>query len=626
MKKLAAAAVCLAVSAATLSAQDDVFLSLTKGAKPVQDLPANTATVSSAEINATKPEALSDAMKDKAGITYGQYGTLGGNFNLMIRGSAPEEVLILIDGRRINDPAMGIVDAGSVPMDAVERVEIIRGGLSSMYGTGAFGGVVNIITKRPADETPSLEVSASGGSLNTRSYSASLQARKGPVSTLVTAGKTLSDGFRANSDYDASEFFANFGYDAASAGRFELVTSLKRRKFGDPGIGVSLDKYDGTAEKAASADAREDTSDAYWRLGHEKGWDDIMLKSSVYASDKDKKYTYPMNFEDDEYKTFVYGGDIQASNRAGLTAGAEWWEERNKQLDNIMYTVKMDKCRVVTAVYAEQELKNGNFTFIPSVRYDDNSAFGGVASPHLTAICQASERVKLSANTGKIWRAPTFNELYWPYNSFVYNGVTYVTLGNKDLNPEEGIASDIGAAYETKSLTMKLTGFYTQSRNLINWVSAFDAATQTSTYMTQNIGKAVQTGAEFEFGQKLAAGLYHKFNYTHLWAEDTENKARLAYRPMNTANYSVSWMLPTETRFDVSAQYVSDQLTGSTPSELPEYALLNAGVSQKIKDAEIWGKADNITDKKYQTRAAYNGGYPLPGITYSVGVKVKFWG
>jgi outer membrane cobalamin receptor len=626
VKRIVTAAICLIVSAGCLSAGDEVFLSLTKGAKPAKELPANTATVTNAEITESKPLALADSMKDKAGIVYGQYGTLGGAMHMMIRGSSSEQVLVLIDGRRVNDPSMGLVDTGAIPMDSVERVEIIRGGLSSMYGTGAFGGVVNIITRQPVDETPSLDLSISAGSLNTRSFEASVQAKKGALSTFVTAGKTLSDGFRANSDYDANDFFARFGYDAGLTGQFDLTTSFNRRKFGDPGPGVSLDAYDGTLEKTASADAIEDSDSSYWRLGHVKDFGELTLKSSLYASDKDKKYTYPSNFEDDEYRTFVYGGDAQVSNRGGATAGAEWWEEKNKQLDNMFSTVLMDKSRVVTAVYIQQELNAGKFTFIPSVRYDDNSAFGGVASPHITAVYRAGDRLKLSANSGKIWRAPTFNELYWPYNSFTYNGTTYVTLGNKDLSPEEGIASDFGAQYDLQNFTVKLVGFYTQSRNLINWVSAFDPVTNTSTYATENIGKAVQTGAEFELGHKLAPGLYHKFNYTNLWAEDTENKTRLTYRPMNTANYGISWMLPSDTRFDVSAQYVSEVLTGTTPSVLPEYTLLNAGVSQKLRDIELWAKVNNLADKKYQTRAAYNGGYPLPGITYTAGVKVKFWG
>jgi outer membrane cobalamin receptor len=593
----------------------------------MKDMPVNVTSVSNAQIKENNYRTVADAVNSQPSVSYGQYGTLGGQVNIMLRGSTSEEVLVLVDGRRINSVSMGLVDLGTIPLDNVDRIEIIRGGACALYGTSAFGGCVNIITKKATDETPSLDLSVTGGSFNTQRYNMAVQAKKEKLSVFASAGQTLSDGYRQNSDFRGNDFTAKFGLDLSNAGQFELSTIFHTDKSGVPGLGITLDKYDGTTEKLASTpDARQTNANASWKLEHLKSWDAYSLKSTVYSTNKDGTYEVPSYFEDQEYKTLIFGGEEQFYNRIGTTAGIEWWEEMYKQLNNLAGVTQMDKSRVTTAGYVQQELKYGKFIATPSVRFDANSAFDNIFSPHLTVIFQANETVKLSANSGKVWRAPTFNELYWPLDTSIFSGVTYVTLGNLSLVPEEGVASDVGAEYSFNSFKTKLTAFYTESKDLISWDTTVDPVTGIVTTMPENIGKSIQTGSEFEVSQKIVSGLYHKLNYTYLWAEDTVNNTPLIYRPRNTVNYDISYLTAWNMTFDAQVQYISSQETGTTPTELPEFALLNFGVTQKIKDFNVWGKVNNLTDKKYQSRASFNGGYPLPGINFSAGLTVKFWG
>lgn len=603
-------------------AQEEMFLSLTRKAAILSDMPTNVSVITASEIKQKRATNAGEILKEQAGLISGQYGTYGANNNLMLRGSSPEQVLILVDGRRINDPSMGLVNVSAIPANNIEKIEIIRGGASAIYGTGAFGGIINIITKQPKEDTPSIELGVSGGSFNTQAYQLNMSAKKGPISATAAAGKSLSNGYRQNSKFDSQNFFARFGYDAGTAGSFDLSSSFYTADFGVPGVGITLDKYDGELERTASSpDVKQKDTKSYWRLEHTIPISDNTLKSSVYASDNLTNYNYPSNFQNDDYKTVVFGGDAQFYHRIGTTFGAEWWQEMYKSYDNMFSNTKIDKNRIIAAAFLQQELKLNDFTFIPSARYDNNSIFGGIFSPRITVTYRASDALKFSANSAKAWRAPTFNELYWQRESFTYQGTTYITEGNTNLVPEEGITSDIGAEYTAKDYKTSLTAFVNTSDKLISWVSSFDQATNTSLYKTQNINKSRQAGAEFTFNHKLASGLYHSVNYTYLWAEDTESHTLLTYRPRNTANYKVTYLTALNTRFDVSAQYSGDQQTGSTPSALPEFTLVNVGVSQVIKDSELWVKANNVTDKKYQTRNKY----PLPGINYMAGVTVKFW-
>jgi len=590
----------------------DIFVSLTRKEEPSEKLPVNVTNISNAEISEKKPTTLADLLTDQTGVTFGRVGTIGGTVSLMLRGSTPEQVLVLLDGQRMNDISFGTIDLGTIPTENIDHIEIIRGGMSSMYGTGAFGGIINIITKKEADCAPGLGLSVSEGSFNTQSYSVNMQAKKKNVSAFFSANKTLSDGYRNDSDYDGKDLFAKFGFNSSGSGEFGLTASFNSNDFGFPGQAtdangnpLTTDEYNGTLEKAATFASRQRDTKSYWKADNTRSWESLTLKSSVYSSFKDSLYTDP--FTDDDYRSSVFGGNSQLSNGAGTTAGAEWWEEIFKRTDNLANVTAIDKSRVDTALYIQQELYTGKFGLIPSVRYDENSVFGGVACPHVTVTYRPAEHIKLSANSGKVWRAPTFDDLF-------FNNVYFA--GNPDLKPEEGIASDIGLEYKTMEWRTSVAVFLTETKNLLTSMPDSNGI-----YHAVNLGQTRQSGVEYEFSQKLASGLYQKFNYTYLDARDTLNDKPLVYRPHDSANYGLSFLTPACTRFDVSAQYVGEVQTGVTPSSLPEYALLNLGISQKFKDWEIWVKVDNVMNKLYQTRL----GYPLPGVVYSTGLNVKFW-
>jgi outer membrane cobalamin receptor len=563
------------------------------------------------------------------GLTPGRYGTLGAVSNIMIRGSSAEQVLVLIDGRRINDPAMGIVDVGLIPTENIERIEIIRGGASAIYGTSAFGGMVNIITKRPADEALKTELGYSAASFDTHHFRLNFDVKRDRLSGLFTAGRTLSAGWRENSDYSNRTFFTRLGYDAGTWGTFDLSGSSFRSDTGVPGMGVSLDQYDGTREKQASTpDARQTEDRSYIRLEDCKRFDSgDAVKAVCYGSNNDTDYRVPSWAKDDRYASAVFGDELQFMSRFGTTVGMEWWQELYRQTNNVTATTPIDRSRISSAVYLQQELRLGRFGLIPSLRYDDNSSFGGIYSPRITVTLQASDALKLSGNAGKAWRAPTFNELYWARDVNVFWGTTYVTVGNTALKPEEGISSDIGAEYTHRLFKCRATAFLTDSKDLISWQQISDPGTNTVTTIPMNIGKARQTGLELEWSQRIVSGLYHQLNYTYLWAEDRDRKTVLPYRPRHTANYALSFLTARGTCLSADLKYVSPQETGDdfppVVSALPEYALLGATVTQRFAaSAELWFRAENITDKQYQTRLEY----PLPGRTFSAGLNIRFWG
>ncbi len=615
------------LSLSPLSAQEagSVFLTLTRKAEPIDALPSSVSVITSAQLQERNPATVREALEAQAGLAGGSYGTLGATSHLMFRGSSPEQVLVMVDGRRVNDPGMGLVDLGSIPIETVERIEIIRGGASGLYGANAFGAVVNIITKQPQHDIPQVEFAAENKSFNTRRYRFAFDVRRDKTSGLVTASKTLSDGYRENSRYDNNNFFVRLGHDATEYGKFDLSGSFFRTDTGVPGMGVSLDQYDGEVEKTASTpDALQKEDRSFIRLEHLKELGKDFFKSTVYASQNNTSYSVPSWLLNDKYGSHVFGSELQYSAGFGTTVGIEWWQELYKQSDATTSAVKMERSRTASALYVQQQWNTGRFGFLPSLRFDSNSAFGTVLSPRITVTARASDALQLSTNAGKAWRAPTFNELYWPKESSAFWGTTYVTEGTPGLTPEEGVSMDIGAEYSFTSAKAQLTAFLTESSNLISWEQSSDLAAATVTTAPQNIGKARQQGFELELQHKIASGLYHQLRYTYLMAEDTVKNKILAYRPCNKIHYEVSYLTPWSLKAIASGEYVSSQETGDTfpplVDRLSEYALANLTLSQRIAGLELWVKAENITDTKYQTRLEY----PLPGRVFSTGVTIAF--
>jgi outer membrane cobalamin receptor len=619
--------ICIAVALAsfsfnTASAQDNangVFLTLTRKPEKLAALPVNITSVTSEQLENDKPLDVGEALYDLPGININRIGSAGSNISIMVRGASSDQVLVLIDGRRANDPASGEASLSMIPTSQIDRIEIIRGGASAIYGTGASGGVINIITKTPAENRPSIELNANTGSYASSAYDISMRAADGPLSVFVTAGKSASDGWRQNSDYDRNNFFGSFSYDAHNTGKFSLTASFVNDRLGAPGTGPLVEQYDGKKELVADTPfARQSDSNADWKLEHVKSWNDYSLKSCVYASDKDNTLNNPPKPMYQDNSSFVFGSEIQLSNNRGSMLGGEWYEESYKQKDLIAGITAVEKDKITTAVYVQQELKTGKFNFIPSLRYDQNSVFDGVACPHLSIVYTPNDVLKLSANSGKVWRAPTFNDLYYPLDP-------WGEVGNPKLVPEQGIASDAGAELKFTNADIKLNIFNIDMENLIMW----QPIPGTTGWTPTNLGKSVQAGAEFEFGQKLISGLYHKLNYTYLWAQNTSAlnsgdpnaQQLLIYRPRNMLNYGINYTALWDMDFGVEAQYVSERTTGQTPALLPEYRVYNFMVSKKIKDLKLWARVDNFTNERYQTRVAY----PLPGTTWTTGISVKFW-
>ncbi|MCB4790394.1 MAG: TonB-dependent receptor [Elusimicrobia bacterium] len=593
-----------------------VFLSLTRKAQSMKDLPTNTSVITETQIKNMNEGTLGDVIRHEVGLNPSLTGTFGAESNLMIRGAASPQVLVLIDGRKVNALSSGIADLSTVPLDNIERIEIIRGAASAIYGANAIGGVINIITKKPKDPEPVVAIGLSYGSFSTQSQSINIGTKKENTSFMITGSRNLSDGWRDNSGYDSKDMFLDLGYNTVNFGNFDFSGTYFTSSLGTPGLGVSLDKYDGNIELLATTpEAKQTEEKKNVSLKNEKKLGENLIKTTLYFSNERINFKDPLNLDwttgavspiDTDYKSTIYNGEVQVNTLYNITAGFEWSLERYQQSNLMTNLDEISNSRVNSAVYAQDKINAGSLTILPGLRFDSNSSFGSILSPKVTLVYAINEALKVSANSGRAWRSPTFNDLYYPIS------------GNINLKPEDGISSDIGIEYNKTTTMAGVTVFLTETKDLIEWAPS---ASNPNIWMPSNVSTSRQSGAEFVLKYKIFTGFFHKLNYTYLWALDTTQNTVLFYRPCNTVNSAFTYLFPSNLKFELDTKYVSSQETNSVPTQLPAYTLYDFGLTKEFgPDAQLWAKVKNATDEKYQTRL----GYPVPGRTVFVGIKIKF--
>ena len=476
MKKILSILFCLALAVDAVLARD-VFLTLTKHDDSVKKLPINVSVITQKTIEEKHFKTLGELLQNEFSVDFRSIGTVGASTSVSIRGASSLQTLVLIDGRRVNDIGLGGVDFTSIPVNIIERVEIIRGSGTAVYGTGAFGGVVNVITKKATETAPIVDSAVSYGSFNifnpvlTGAYATDKYGAFAAISSISSAGD------RENSKFTNVNAFFSGKLNISEKSKLSLSGNVYESKYGVPGPLSCL-----TTKNEQKDDSKYIKFDYDFSIA-----DTGFLNVSGYLSD-DIRLFYDANgnpynsvvFTESKYKytSDVCGIRADIHYREIVLIGLEFENKYYKENENLS-GYSLDKSMRNYAVYTKLTLRSGKIIIIPAIRYDNNSQYGNVFTPSVSAIFNAGKRVKISANIGKVWRAPVFTELYW-------NQPCYEMYGEANLKPEHGISSDIGIEYSRNKLRLAGSAYYIDGKDLINWCSA------NGKFQVKNIDKARQ--------------------------------------------------------------------------------------------------------------------------------------
>lgn len=601
------------------------MVTATKTEKELKDVTQSVTVITGEEIRKSGATNVAEAVQNAVGVTINDNGPRGALQTISIRGASYAQVLVLLDGMRMNSPRDGGVDLSALPvsLDDIERIEIVRGSSSALYGADAVGGVMNIITKKPDKNVDKI-----GGAIGSHGYDDILVSTSGKDSGIkysISGDRQTSDGYRLNSDLRQWIVNGRAGYDLSAASSLDLTANYISKENGVPG-----------AIQFPSPHARQLERDGIYGITYRqkvgKEWD---LKISGYQDQNTLEYQDPDFSTNSKHDTTTRDGEAQMTWLMNswnlLTFG---YESRRNDLDSTDAGIHAASN---VAGYLQDEISlSDSLIFVVGDRLDKHSVYGDKASPRASARYLMNKTGTIfRASAGKSFRAPTFNDLYWPNSISTYptgtaTSVNYITQGNTDLIPEtareyEGsIEQSLG-----KGNILKVTGFRRKVNNLINWTTTVTTLPTSTTYTTapQNIGSADIKGWEMEIALRLSDSVVIGANYTYMNPVDETTGQKIYYTiPKSQTKGHVTVSLDADTYLYVEGRSVDNYVEPGQPAW--HYSVVDAKIAEKIGKksgikGEVFFAMSNIFDREYDSIRSLSGSYPAPpreirgGVTFS---------
>jgi len=602
----------------SLNFAKEVFLSATKEGIPQKFIPSNTIVITEKEISQTNAKNVGELLDILTTGEVPHYATLGSAKTLRLRNSTANQILILLDGIPISGVGKGAIDLSLIPTESVERIEIIQGSCSALYGANAVGGVVNIITKKAKEKKLNVVPSISYGSFNTYILNAAVDYASLDYSIIINASNKHSDGWRENSKYNSLSGYANFSLPVFY-GKLTLNTLTNKSELGVPGPAtVAMSEWDGEKEKKASTPFAIQYDDLYFiSLGYESE----ILTSKVSYNNQKLLYdnSNDQNFPDKTgslLQTISFLNTISLPYKFFVSLNYEYTQIDQKYPLNPTDNFKKDVSNIGLAI--QKNFTYENLSLIPTIRWDSNSIFGNRFSPQAMFVYDIAD-TKISLSAGTSWRAPTFLDLYWPDQIWA--------KGNPDLKPEEAYSVDLGVEQNFGVVILKVNPFYRYIKDQIRWYPV-DPNDLWSAWTPSNVDETVAQGVELTLGFSQIKNFENKLsvlvsdNRIKKKGEEEKGWQKQAYSPLILATLNSDISLPFGINLINNLKYTDSQYSsdGETGTKLDNFVLWNLKIQKSILNfAKVYLQVNDLLNQKGVNRV----GYPQPGRNYEVGININ---
>ena len=581
---------------------EEIVVTATRTPQPVEKLPVSITVVNRSEIEDSEAKDVGEVLNTLPGVKIKSIGSMGSTISPSIRGSSAEQTLVLLDGRPLNLGGSGQYDLSLIPIGMVERVEVLRGPASALYGANALGGVINIVTRNIPQEPPFFTSYLQYGSFNTSLFSFSGGQKFDRFGYLLGGQYNYSDGNRKNSGDEENHFFGKFTLDLNKDSSLTLSSGFDRQDLEAPGSTA-------WPSPLATQKTTGDWQDILYRFTGEKG----EFTARLYFNHNELHFQDPAWFTDSTIRNGQTGLEVQQNYSPNethlLTLGGDYIKDEVKSESTGGHAPERE------AVFIQDQITFKKATLVLGGRVDDHSVYGTEFSPRIAARYALSEATTFRSSLGKAYRAPTVNALYWFEEWWPGAGA----FGNKDLKPEKGISYDLGVEHKfSKDLSVTITYFQNDVEDLISWVETIPG----TRWDVQNIGKTRLQGVETELKRTLTERLSFSVNYTYLKAENRDTGKKLPYRPENRVGSLLSYAHPSGFKVQVEGEYNGVSYANVDNTEkVDKYFLLSLVVSKKLSPkVELFAKGENLLGEEYEI----TNGYPMPQATVTVGLKASF--
>lgn len=576
----------------------ETVVTATRNSQPLSAVTQHTTVITRAEIEQSQASDLVTLLQREAGLQRTQNGGVGTVSSVFMRGAPSLETLVLIDGVPLNkQDASGAVSLEHVMLDNVERVEVVRGNVSAVYGSGAIGGVIQIFT-RGGTSVPSGHVTLEAGPRAWRKVAAQASGTVGATSISAGASRLQTDGYSsinttqqpgANADADG---YKNTSYNLA------LTQQLAPRH--QLGLRASGSEGDSQYDNAFGAPTDLQTSNTTMRqmsLFADDTWGN--WRSRVTLSQQSDTGEFDDNGffgSSDRFETratiFNWVNTLALGDDWLLTAGLERQRQSVETASSSVYSTPYDVSRNTTAVFGGLEGAVGVGNLQLNVRHDKVGE-DGKSTGYLGYSLPLGEAVKLVASTSTAFNAAPLGYLYAP------------GYGNPDLTPETAKSHELGLQFEAAGQFMRATWFSTRVKNQLDY--------DRTTYAFANIGRTRNQGVEVSYhgtlgSTQLRASLTLQNPKNDLTDEALARRAKTLWS-VGATQAMGDLSIDADLRGSGQrADRYTDVATFSTvETTLPSYTVLDLAFAYKLRpDLALRARIDNVTDKTYQTVYAYN--------------------
>jgi iron complex outermembrane receptor protein len=562
---------------------------VTATASPVsaEDVARSVIVLTHDEIARLPAQSIDDVLRYASSVDVQARGPMGVQNDFALRGAAFGQVLVMVDGVRINDAQSGHHNGDiPVPLDDVDRVEVLFGPGSSVHGADAFGGTINVITRHHAREQ---SVHVEGGQFGLASGGGTATVGSASVRETVSGNITRSSGFEPDRDFQTIDLSSG----TALGPRTYLFTSYLRKQFGAYGFYGPAPSREWTNQTLVALD-RQLTTGGAWRS-------DLRLSYRTHGDRFLYDQTVP-DFPVNQHRTHEVQAALKASRevsrRTRLTVGAEAggdWIRSNALGDH-------DYSRV--SGYAEVQQTLGRRTIVyPGVRVDRYSNFGTAWSPSLAVSTWLNGAVKLHASVGHAFRIPTFTDLYYSDPS---------NQGNPLLTPERAWSTEAGMQWTpAASWLTSATFFDRREQNVIDYIRQ----TPAEKWQAENLRAVSMDGVELALRRALPADSFVQLQYTYLTADagtaDFLSKYVLDYA-RHSLGATASTALP-------GGFGLGQRIDYKRRADGRRYWVVDTRLSKQVGAAQFYVDGTNLLNTSYQEIL----GVDMPGRWVMAGVRLS---
>ncbi|NOT55089.1 MAG: TonB-dependent receptor, partial [Deltaproteobacteria bacterium] len=606
-----------------------VVVTATRTETPVAETAASITVITAEEIEQRQAETVTDVLRSIPGLDIAQTGSRGTTTTVFTRGAESDQTLVLIDGVEVNGVTAGLFDSSNLTTENIDRIEVLRGGGGTLYGSQAVGGVINIITKK-GEGRPTISVSAEGGNGSTHREVLTFSGGHGIVGFSGAVASIDTDGFRSVNDGHRN-FSTNLRLDVTPipTGAFRAFfryTDTKTNLFNNKNyLGVpDLNARQLSNSLLLKGEWEQTVGDAFnYRV------------AGSYVRDNQRFFDEPDRFDEfgsgiSRIPTKIFTGEMQANyawrDVSVLTFGFEF-EDKSADVESNFggFRTRYNKGRNNFAYYFQEQLRllDERLFIVGGVRVDDNEDFGTHVTPAGSiAYLIPSLGTKFKGGVSNGFRAPNFNELFFP------------DFGNPDLGAELSSEWNIGFEQSLWDNLFSLEAVYFE-RRVKGLIEGVLIDPDNFVFQAQNKGRVDIQGVEVIPVLRPLPDL--TLSGSFLFLDFVTSDGKLLRRPSERgtlhANYQRRdlWWEKDQLNLHLGLRVVGDRddvdpSSGTTRAN-GMFATTNMAISYSfpsslapLSEVTVYGKIENLFDREYEETL----GFRAPPLNYLIGMKATF--